>query len=176
MITSNEHRMSKLLAAGVPLEFLSAFNNLENFVGLGDILQPPDAAYHYLPQIFDKYQCLAGWEITPICDSHTNLFYVYLSNSLEAKFVYLALEQDQILKDFGSQFAYLLSHLLIEYYESLELSITELSDIGKRLGFPQATILFTALELASQQKLRSTFEHDHAWRRDNLPRIIHPKP
>ena len=151
MLTTPENRVHKLKAAGVPDQFLLALEHLKEFGDLQFVLQPPEAAYFYLPSICDSYVCLSGWEVTPVCDgSNGDVFYVLLSTDRESKFAYFELENDEIYGDFGGNFLGLLAHLLIEFYEFSELSAGALTVLGERMGFGNADALFQALEQANQ--------------------------
>lgn len=173
MLTNPENRIAKLKAAGVSDQFLQALEDLHEFGDLKYVIQPPEAAYFYLPSVCDSYGCLSGSEVTPVFEgSNGDVFYVLLSTNRESKFVYFELENDEIYGDFGSNFLGLLAHLLIEFYEFSELSVSELTVLGERMGFENAEALFQALEQADQSKLRSTFESDCNWRKQNVPRII----
>jgi hypothetical protein len=173
MITPKEHRRDKLLSHGVPIAFLDAIET-PPAEDLEFILRFPDAAYFYLPTIQSAYSILRGYDITPIFDgSNGDTFWVLLSNTSEFRFVHFELEQDEIYDDYGTNFMLLLADMVIRFYEFAdELNESQIAEAARSMGFPQADELATALASADEQGLRSTFDSDAKWRRNNLPRIV----
>ena len=170
MIIEPENRRAKLESVGVPAAFLDAIDSPEQFKGLEFIAQKPEGTYFYLPDIYEDYDCLQGYDITPIYEgSNGDTFHVHFSNEHESKFVHFELEQDEIYDDFGSNFMYMLADLLIEYFEfDPDLGTEAFILYGEAMGFPNASQLFNALAQAD----RHTFELDAQWRREHLPEII----
>jgi len=138
------------------------------------VIQGPDAAYYYLPDILDQSAILDGCEVTPVCDGiNGDSFYVHLANALTSRFVYFVLEVDEIYRDFGASFRLLFADLLIELYEFAdETPIEELSRVGERLGLPKASRLLRALEEADRSGARRTMELDDAWREKRIPDLV----
>jgi len=176
MLTPIENRTEKLKAAGVFPEFLYAQDHPDEFSELQYEWEFPKAAYFYLPQISGENSYLAGWNITPVFDnSNGDIYHVHMERDGLEKFARLYLEISEIGKDFGADFRYLLADFLIDLYESAEFSEQSIDDLGKtgeRLGFVNARQLFSALEDATEKKLRGSFEGDREWRETNLPLII----
>lgn len=176
MLTPIENRTEKLKAAGVFPEFLYAQDHPDEFSELQYEWEFPKAAYFYLPQISGEDSYLAGWNITPVFDnSNGDIYYVHMEREGLKKFACLYLESSELGQDYGSDFRYLLADFLIDFYESAEFSEQSIDDLGKtgeRLGFVNARQLFSALEDATEKKLRGSFEGDREWRETNLPLII----
>jgi len=174
MIIEDKQRDKKLISNGVPKEFLDAIEDTESFKDLKYIVQGPENAYFYLEEIYPRYNSLRNYDVTPIyCGGNNDTFYVLLTNSEEKRFVYLSLEEDAIYEDFGSDFSYMLANLLIDYYEFADnVEINTLGEYGMKMGFKNAQAFLQALEDADANGLRSSFETDEAWRRENISRFL----
>ncbi len=175
MITNRENRVKVLSSAGVPAGFLNALEKSETVSDFQAMIRFPDAAYHYLPTIENSYAFLVEQAITPICDDGAETFYLHLAHPTKTRFIACALEYSEVLEDFGSNFNALLAHLLIQLYEFSEKPINELADIGLGLGFKNAALLFSALEQATREGTRATFESEAMWRKKYLPVILSDK-
>lgn len=174
MITPREYRAEVLLRAGVPRAFLDAMDHLDSVAKLRYCIARPDGAYHYLPQIAPAYKALMGWDITPVCDgANGDVFFVHMAYGNLTRFAHFELEVDEIYDDYGPNFQRMLADLLIDYYEfDDEAEIDELVAVGQKLGFVNSVGLFSALEQASENDARRTFELDKKWRKATLPGII----
>ena len=148
MITPNEKREQKLLEHGVPIGFLQALEKIDNFPELEFIINNQDSAYYYLDDIYEKYDSINNYDITPIfCGNNNDTFYVLLTNESTIRFVFFELEQDEIYTDYGSNFMPMLVDLLVMYYEFAEdLKIEELKNIGTKMGLKSSNELFNDLE------------------------------
>jgi hypothetical protein len=173
MITPLNKRMALLSKSGIPLPLLQAIENTEAHGDLHYVIRHPGAAYFYLPKIYHTRTYLNGYEITPICDGcNGEIFYVQLTNQINKKFISFSLENDAFYTSFDQDFRYLFADLLIQLYESSELLTTELIEIGKKLGFKNASALFSSLDIANETRERATFLLDSVWRNHKLPLII----
>lgn len=159
---------------GVPIEFLSAIDNVSAFEDLEFIVKYPEGTYWYLKDIYPKYSCLSGYDVTPIYEGRNgDTFYVMLSKPGEVRFVHFELENDEIYDDYGNNFMLMLANFLISYYEfATEIDIEKLAEYGVKMGFKNSSQLFSALEKADKDRLRSTFELDKKWRNENLVKYV----
>ena len=174
MIVEAKKRREKLLSAGVPPSFLDAMEDPSAFEELAYLARYPEGFYLEMPRVIGGYSILRGYAVTPVYeDGNGDIYSVLLSSDEETRFVRFPRERDEIYKDFGADFQYMLADLLIEYYEfATDLSVEVLSAHGERIGCPRASRLFKALADAEGSGARRSFELDNEWRRDVLPGLV----
>lgn len=174
MVVGSENRKKVLLAAGVNEGFLSAIENPDDFDDLEYVAKFPEGFYFYLAPVYENYEILRGYDVTPIYEGgNGDTYYVLLSREKEIRFVHFGLEQDAIYKDYGDKFQNMLVDFLIYYYEfATELNVECLARLGKKMGFENSAGLFKALEYADENGLRKTSELDKKWRKDYLVQYI----
>lgn len=173
MITDQSDRTETLVGAGVPSRFLTALETLEVFDELRYIIKMPKSAYFYLPQIQETHAYLRGKKITPIYDgSNGDTYYVLLQDDDRRRFCRIHLECEEPVEDFGSDFRYMLTDLIIKLYEFSQSAVDELASVGVRLGLKEAPTLLAGLERADREGLRKTFDADRKWRESQLASIL----
>lgn len=174
MITHIDKREEKLVAAGVPKALLAAIDKPSEFRNLEFVAKKPDGFYFCPESIWQDYEILSGFEVTPIYEGcNSDIYYVLLSKKHENRFVCFGLEQDEIYDDYGSNFSLMFASFLIDYYQfSDEVTLEELIDYGLRMGFTQSEKLFKELENADNNQFLTTFEEDKKWRNQILYEII----
>lgn len=174
MITNIDKRRETLIAAGVPEKLLSAINEPSEFQDLEFVAKNPEGFYFYLDSVWQDYEILSGYQVTPIYEGcNSDSYYVLLSNQHEKRFVHFELEQDEIYDDYGANLGLMFANFLIDYYKFAdEVEIEQLIDYGHKMGFKESEKLFRQLESADNNQLRATFESDKEWRENNLPEII----
>lgn len=174
MIISKEDRKEMLLKVGVPRVFLDTLDNIQNERELRFMIKQPDDFYFYIISIYQNYQCIKDYNIVPVFEGDNgDEFYVYLFNDKEQKFAHFELENDELYSDHGTSFDLMLANLLIDLYEFAEdLSISELVKKGEMIGAKFSKQLFEQLVVAEENNLRSSFELDKKWRKNNLKEIV----
>ena len=165
------NRRETLIAHGVPAAFLDVVDDPQGFLNPLIALKP-NAFYFYMgDDIYQSYAFLKDCVITPVFESanHDN-FWVLLQQKNSHRFIHYELESVEPIQDFGQNFMAVLVNLLIDYYEMADdLNISELTKYGKAIGFDKSEDLFVALEEATEQGLRRTFELDKEWREKKIP-------
>ncbi len=148
MIINSEERREKLLEKGVPKGFLDALDEPSKYPSFEFIAKYPEGFYFYGPSIASKYDCLKGYDILPICEGcNSDIYYICLISGSSFRVVHFELENDQIYDDYGQNFGALICDFLIQYYELADdLPVEVLAEVGVKLGFKEATLLFDALE------------------------------
>jgi len=174
MIISKEERKEALLKIGVPEAFLKTLENIENENELRCMIKEPEGFYYYIDSIYQNYECIKEYNILPVFEGDNgDEFYVYLFNDQEQKFAHFELENDELYSDHGTSFDLMLADLLIDLYELAEdLSISELIKKGEMIGAKFSKQLFEQLVVTEENNLRSSYELDKKWRKDNLKEII----
>ena len=140
-----EERISQLRKFGANKNFVKNIGNIEE---LEFRVEKVDSAYFYLPTIAN-YTILEGLQIIPIYNEGES-FYVFGYNDTVQKIFYFALENDEIYKDYGTNWNLLLLDILFQYFEDeieRNLTIETFKKVGDQLGFHESEMLYKLLDI-----------------------------
>jgi hypothetical protein len=158
-----EERISQLRKFGANKNFVKNIGNIEE---LEFSVEKVDSAYFYLPTIAN-YSILQGLQIIPIyneCDS----FYVFGYNDTVQKIFYFELENDEIYKDYGTNWNLLLLDILFQYFEDeieRDLTIETFQKVGDKLGFQKSETLYKLLDIPVEL-YNVKYEELDKWKRE----------
>lgn len=184
-LIENAHRKTKLIKAGVPSRFFTLLDEAEDYPELD--IKHPEGAYFYLPTMH-QYETFDNFSVVPICDIGSgDSFLLYLFNDTEQKFIYLAIESDEILEDYGTNIMSMLANLLIDSYDFLmdelyevEASKEEFTEtlehlviVGNNLGIDikHSQQIIDRLYKADEEK-EERFEGETKWIKENIHSIF----
>lgn len=185
-IIEDAHRITKLIKAGVPSRFFTVLDEAEDYPEFD--IKHPEGAYYYLPTMH-QYEIFEGYSVVPVCDiGEGDSFLIYLFNDNDQKFIYCAIESDEILEDYGLNVNIMFSNLLIDCYDFLmdelfdseETSKEETSEtldhlvvIGNDLGLEQSHSqqIIERLYKADQEE-EDRYEQEENWIKENIHSIF----
>jgi hypothetical protein len=140
-----EERKSELLKFGAPQKFIE---NIGNISELKFSVEKADNAYFYIPTIAN-YKILEGLNIIPIYN-RGECFYVFGYTEKVQKIFYFELENDEIYKEYGTNWNLLLLDIMFEYFEDeidRNLTVKTFKNVGDQLGFEKSESLYKLLDI-----------------------------
>lgn len=185
-IIEDAHRKTRLIKAGIPSRFFTLLDRADNYPEFD--IKHPEGAYYYLPTMH-KYEIFNGFSVVPVCDiGEGDSFLLYLFNDAEQKFIYCAIEADEILEDYKLNIKAMFANLLIDCYdflmdelydsedatdEDFDDTINHLIVIGTALGLDEALSkkIIDRLNLADTNE-EDRFEGEDNWIKENIHSLL----
>jgi len=144
-LVSKERRKELLVQFGAPPIFIENIGHIDE---LKFRLEDIEGSYFYLPKI-SNYKILQGLNIIPIYDEGDS-FRVFAYNDAVRKIIYFELENDQVYKNYDTNWALLLFDIMFQYFnDDIEngLTIEKFTHVGEQIGFKKSASLFRLLDI-----------------------------
>ena len=162
-LTTKENRVGRLLENGIPKNFVENIGEIEE---LKYSVEKTDGAYFYIP-IISNYEIIIGHEITPIYDCGDSFCVLAIKDNTK-RIIYFELENDEIYRDYGLNWALVLLDIMIDYFDFAiddGMTIQEFEAVGEKIGFGKSKELFLLRNLSTEE-YNANFSDDEKWRQE----------
>jgi len=162
-----ERRHDELIRFGAPKEFIENIGKIQE---LKYNVENVDGAYYYLPTIAD-YNILKGLNIIPIYDEAES-FTMFGYNDDEQKIFHFELENNQIYREYGTNWSLLLFDIMFQYFENNidDINSKAFLEVGKKIGFIKAEQLFKLLNVPSD-KYPENYSQIQKWKKELVKKL-----
>ncbi|MGD1841012.1 MAG: hypothetical protein ACFB0B_08970 [Thermonemataceae bacterium] len=158
-----EERKSELIRFGANKAFVENIGKIDE---LKYRVENVEGAYFYFPTI-SNYKILNGLNIIPIYDEGES-FRVFGYNDAVQKIFHFELENDEVYKDYGTNWNLLLLDILFQYFnDDVEdgLNIEIFKRVGDQLGFDKSEHLYKLLDIPADE-YNEKYEKLDKWKKE----------